>query len=575
MQILFAVFAYLCGSLPFGFWIGKIVKGKDFDIRDWGSGNIGFTNVWKVLGIKVGLPVLAADILKSWWPVFLAKQMGFTDAAIILSIIAGGIGHGCSIVMYLHTGKFSGGKSVATFFGGFLAAQPIVALVALTTWLSLLIVTKYMFLASIMGGVAVLVASIVLGKGPLWIGTSLLVLVYLVFKHLPNISRWMHGIEPKINQKRGPSGGETIVAFAVHPRDEKDLAQSPVFKHLEGRFLLQNGVISIDSLEKLAQLEIAVEVGEVTGIVCKGGERVRVLLFAIPFSSDQIRKKDNWDLITKWLETAAVAAQRRGAIIMGLGGLLSTVNKDGGHRIQSWLLENGHKIRVDNGSEKTSAATIKAAMIIAGDKLASMLVADVGARGYIGRGTGEGLSDLVADILPVIKHKDATSDEPLDFTSLATTADIANLEKADMVILCTNSPGRVIGENEIRFIKKGAIVLDVAYPPDFDEQLLEKRDDITLIRCGLILPPGDPKCQIDFHFGHVVIDGKERFLIPACLAQTIIRGITGKEIVSLSRPPTKENVLYFGKKGEELGFKVIVSKYSEQEIYSGEVEAPK
>lgn len=575
MQVLFVVLqslilgavAYVLGSLTCGLTICKWFKGEKFDIRNHGSNNVGFTNVWKVLGFKIGFLVLVADIAKSWVPVFVARKLGFHDVALIVGILSGGFGHGASVFVCLKEGRFSGGKSVATFFGGTLGAQPLIALIALGVWLFFLLATRYMFVASIMGGMATLVASICLGKGVAWHITFALVVIYLVIKHISNISRWLHGTELRITQKRD----EVIGAFVVHPSNKEDLAQSPVLNLFSGYIRDDKGTINSKILSHVNNLGFVLECAEITGIVTKENVRVVALILAVPFLPEQIRDKENWGEIQAWLRKAAVQAQRRGATIIGLGGLLSTIG-GGGKELADWLEQEGHTIKVDNGAAYTAASTIKAAEMVAPLGLSEMVVADVGARGFIGRAVGEGLKGKVKDIIPVVRDRRAKSDILIDFGTIATTDEIASLRSADMVVLCTNVPGYVIDTSNDSLIKKDAVVLDVAFPPDFDAEILKKRSDITLVRCGLILPPGNPSCQIDFHFGSVLVGGVKHFLIPACLAQCIMRGITGHDNLSpLDRPVVAEDVAFYADIAAKHGFEVVVSQYSEQQIYAGEM----
>lgn len=97
--LFYVALAYICGSMPFGYWFGKWAKGPHFDIRDHGSGNIGFTNVKRVLGWKVALPVLIFDIGKGLLPTLLGKA---THGEILATVcmLAAATGHAFSLYFY-------------------------------------------------------------------------------------------------------------------------------------------------------------------------------------------------------------------------------------------------------------------------------------------------------------------------------------------------------------------------------------------------------------------------------------------------------------------------------------------
>src|SRR5258705_12768116 len=119
MEIIVVLFSYLVGSIPTGFIIGKLAG---IDVRTAGSGNIGATNVARVMGKGRGLLTLLADVAKGFVPVFAAQQMAFSDTAVAVVAGAAFLGHLYSIFL-----KFCGGKGGGTAVGAFLsvAAQGV------------------------------------------------------------------------------------------------------------------------------------------------------------------------------------------------------------------------------------------------------------------------------------------------------------------------------------------------------------------------------------------------------------------------------------------------------------------
>jgi len=206
--------AFLLGSVPWGLIIGRSWHG--IDVRRHGSGNLGATNVFRVLGGRAGAVVLALDMGKGAAAVRIAAGPGARAAeasgshlAPILGVLAAlfaVIGHVASPWV-----RFRGGKGVATAAGAFLALAPPATLIVLAVWAAVFAISRIVSLASI---TAALALPIVLRLGHareaifwLAIPVSLLVLV----RHLPNMRRLVSGREHRIHFRRGteppPSGG--------------------------------------------------------------------------------------------------------------------------------------------------------------------------------------------------------------------------------------------------------------------------------------------------------------------------------------------------------------------------------
>ncbi|NQT03408.1 MAG: glycerol-3-phosphate 1-O-acyltransferase PlsY [Planctomycetes bacterium] len=199
--------AYLLGSIPFGLLIAK-AHGKD--LRSIGSGNIGATNVSRALGRKWAYVCFALDVLKGMVPMlvimFIAKPAGVVMLLLWLVV-------GCAAILghifpiYL---KFKGGKGVATSFGIALGLWPyytICALFAVVIWVVVVLIWRYVSLASIVGSVSfpvVLILAIILKPGwdffslwPLLVAATAIPLMVII-RHRENIKRLLAGTESKI-----------------------------------------------------------------------------------------------------------------------------------------------------------------------------------------------------------------------------------------------------------------------------------------------------------------------------------------------------------------------------------------
>jgi glycerol-3-phosphate acyltransferase PlsY len=137
--IVLFVLAYIVGSIPFGVVVGKVFYGVD--VREHGSGNVGTTNVFRVLGKKAGAVVMVCDILKGYIPAAIAAAL-FTPWAAIFIAAAPVVGHMYSIFL-----KGRGGKGIATGAGVVLALVPLAFVIIFTTWIVLILVTRYVSVA--------------------------------------------------------------------------------------------------------------------------------------------------------------------------------------------------------------------------------------------------------------------------------------------------------------------------------------------------------------------------------------------------------------------------------------------
>jgi glycerol-3-phosphate acyltransferase PlsY len=189
--------AYLLGAVPFGLLISKA---KGIDIRQHGSGNIGATNVLRVLGKPLGITTFVLDALKGFMPAFVFPHLfaGALDPA-VLSVACGSaaiIGHNFPVFL-----GFKGGKGVATSAGVLIGIAPLAALIGLGAWALFFFTLRYVSLASILAATVVGAAGWWIYSGRL-IPTVLSILSALVIlRHRANITRLLNGTESKFTRK--------------------------------------------------------------------------------------------------------------------------------------------------------------------------------------------------------------------------------------------------------------------------------------------------------------------------------------------------------------------------------------
>ncbi|MFC7060339.1 glycerol-3-phosphate 1-O-acyltransferase PlsY [Halobacillus seohaensis] len=186
---IFIIAAYLIGAIPSGLIVGKV--GYGIDIREHGSGNLGGTNTFRVLGLKAGLLVTGSDILKGTLATVLPVLLGAEVIPLIVGIFAV-IGH-----MYPIFAGFKGGKAVATSGGVVLGVNPLVFMIVLATFFLLLYLTKYVSLSSMATGIFAVILTIFLGEFGLTIVITILTL-FVIYRHRTNIKRIINKTEPKI-----------------------------------------------------------------------------------------------------------------------------------------------------------------------------------------------------------------------------------------------------------------------------------------------------------------------------------------------------------------------------------------
>ena len=193
--------AYLIGSIPTAVWVGKFFY--KIDIREYGSGNAGASNTFRILGKKAGIPVLIIDMLKGWgatnlvyfFSISVQGSVGWVDFQLALGITAV-IGH----IFPVYVG-FRGGKGIATLFGMLIAVHPEAALFCVLVFVILLVLTRYVSLSSMAAGITfpILVIFFFHESVPSLILFAISVAVLILITHQKNIERLLKGEESKAN----------------------------------------------------------------------------------------------------------------------------------------------------------------------------------------------------------------------------------------------------------------------------------------------------------------------------------------------------------------------------------------
>ncbi|EVH90545.1 glycerol-3-phosphate acyltransferase [Staphylococcus aureus H12818] len=198
MIIVMFLLSYLIGAFPSGFVIGKLFFKKD--IRQFGSGNTGATNSFRVLGRPAGFLVTFLDIFKGFITVFFPLWLPVHADGPISTFFTNGLIVGLFAILghvypvYL---KFQGGKAVATSAGVVLGVNPILLLILAIIFFIVLKIFKYVSLASIVAAICCVIGSLIIQDYILLV-VSFLVSIILIIRHRSNIARIFRGEEPKI-----------------------------------------------------------------------------------------------------------------------------------------------------------------------------------------------------------------------------------------------------------------------------------------------------------------------------------------------------------------------------------------
>jgi acyl phosphate:glycerol-3-phosphate acyltransferase len=193
--VLFVAAGYLTGSLPFGYWVVRALRGED--VRERGSGNIGAANVWRTYGPRYGVPVALLDTAKGFVPALLAT--------IFVSHLAGVVAGAAAMVGHsrpLFLGFARGGKMVATCGGAFLGVAPVVGGIGAAVWVVTFALFRYASVASIVAALSLPIAAVALGEPWPVVAFAALAAAGVIVLHRANIRRLRAGTETRFRSRR-------------------------------------------------------------------------------------------------------------------------------------------------------------------------------------------------------------------------------------------------------------------------------------------------------------------------------------------------------------------------------------
>ena len=185
------VLGHVCGSVPSGLWLVQAFHG--IDIRNYGSKNIGTTNVFRIVGPKTAVLVLIADAFKGILAVGIMSYFFHNPLLDVVTALGALLGHNYSLFL-----GFKGGKGVATALGLLIFMMPKVAVASFGIWLVCVLLTRYVSLGSIMAGLFSPPLAWYLGYPSAYVIFSVVAAFFVVLRHKENIHRLLTGTESKI-----------------------------------------------------------------------------------------------------------------------------------------------------------------------------------------------------------------------------------------------------------------------------------------------------------------------------------------------------------------------------------------
>lgn len=189
--LIIAVVGYLLGCIPSGLIVGKFFC--NVDIRNYGSKNIGTTNMFRILGPKPAIVVLLADMAKGMLAVFFAQYLVGDTSSLLLGGIMSIVGHNYPVFL-----GFKGGRGVATGLGVICILMPKVTLIVFSVWAVIVFITRYVSLGSVVAATLVPILAWYFEYPWLFCLFSLLAAAFIVIRHKENIERLLKGTESKI-----------------------------------------------------------------------------------------------------------------------------------------------------------------------------------------------------------------------------------------------------------------------------------------------------------------------------------------------------------------------------------------
>ena len=182
---------YVFGSIPCGLWLVQAFHG--IDIRNYGSGNIGTTNVFRTVGSKTALAVLVGDMLKGILSLYIISKFSANPVIVAVTALGALLGHNYSLFL-----GFKGGKGVATGLGLFLYMLPWGAAAGLGVWIIIVLITRYVSLGSVIAAIAAAFVGWYLNYPVPFAVFGTLACLFVIIRHKDNIRRLLDGTESKI-----------------------------------------------------------------------------------------------------------------------------------------------------------------------------------------------------------------------------------------------------------------------------------------------------------------------------------------------------------------------------------------
>ena len=299
-------------------------------------------------------------------------------------------------------------------------------------------------------------------------------------------------------------------AFIIHPVDPK--------RDVQRKYPLLAKLLPEPAINYFSQYFPPVYISHITGITSQAtGKEIEGWFIACPLTPAQMVSLPP-EVVYKKIIAAGKLAQRLGAKILGLGGFTSVVG-DGGQTIAQYL-----DIPVTTGDSYTVATAVEGTLKAARQmniNPAQATAAVVGATGSIGKVCAQILSPHVAELILVGRDPHALEQirslvQAQGPTQIHTSTDMADLRRADMILIVTNAIQAII---EPHHLKSGAVVCDVARPRDVSKQVVNQRDDVLVIEGGMVKVPG----QVNFNFNFGFPPG----MAFACMAETITLALEG------------------------------------------------
>ena len=559
--LLLLLLAYALGALPLGYWAARVRGVETLRAAPY---NIGFENALRVLGEPTVVIGFVADFLKGALVVGLVAGWEGNEAGLMAGF-AGFVGHlfpPAFLFPRLYAVRGRGNVFLLGVMGGLtvFAGMPFwVAALPVIVWAAVLGYWRYVSLATLSGLLMLTLIVVVSPVDALGRWAVLLLLAAATWRFKENLGRIIDRTEPRVGELHHVSGerdDQIVTAFFIHALTIEDFFISGRLTWLEPIYKL--GWISASQLIALGKLVRPFKIGELRGIYTSDGKEIICYLLSTPVLPQMF--KDDPEFCKARAIQAARLAHELGANTFGLGAFWGTVGKKG-LEVQAAVPE----IHVTNGGAYT-AGSIRAAVpeiikhfAARGENPKNLTAAVLGANGVVAFGMARMVAPEVGKVILIgrdlerLEKSAATLRKAHPDTRFVSSVTPHDCIEADLIFSATSDPLPVIFAADV---KPGAWIYDEGRPADADESVLSV-PGVRLIPGGVVQPPGGmydangwAKGKLKFGRGNV----------PACLAETLI--IAANQCwdrVSLGETTRIENINYFVREAERLGFTVLES----------------